>query len=83
MSRRDVIEVTLGKVYCNGGKTKGTMVESCAKTLDEKWNDWEENSRYDGLPYEVHMAIWNYFPGGTTAEFASKAVLSALGYHTS
>lgn len=86
MSRKDVIEKALGSVYSRDGKTKGTMVEACAIDIDSTWEMMQETAEFwaeKGSPsrdihYQIHMKIWNWFPGGGTAEIAADRVMEAL-----
>jgi hypothetical protein len=78
MTRKDVIEKTLAMFYSRTGKTKGTMVESLAEHLDKVWNDPPQYPRDEDQHYRIHMIIWNWFPGGGTADLAAGAVLRAV-----
>lgn len=42
---------------------------------DEKRREYRDRNIFR----EVTLAIWNVFPGGTTAEFAAERVFEALG----
>lgn len=77
--RLEQIATALASVYTRDGVVKpGGMIEACAIFIDRRWDEWAESERYDGRPYEVHMCIWNWFPGGGTAEIAAQRVLAAV-----
>lgn len=71
MTRLEVIKSVLTAVYGDSWR-----VPALAEYLDEKWEDWKSNE--DGLHYKIHMAIWNWFPGGGTAEYAANQVVDAV-----
>lgn len=81
MTRKDKIQKALASVYCAPGKTgKGGMVESCAVDLDKRWETlMDEDRTYTrGPEAEVQMQIWNWFPGGGTAQIAAERVMAAV-----
>lgn len=86
MARKDAIEKALGSVYSRDGKTRGTMVEACAIDIDDSWDKmqseadfWaEKGATTRDFEYQVHMKIWNWFPGGGTAEIAAGKVMEAV-----
>lgn len=81
MARKDTIEKALGSVYSRDGKTRGTMVDACAEHLDKNWDKYladVERGRYDDMAHAIHLQIWNWFPGGGTAEIAANEVMEAM-----
>lgn len=76
-SRLEAIQTAMVGVY-----GKGSMAIACAETINRNWDDWTAGKRQAdhgrGLHYAVHMEIWNWFPGGGTAEIAANHVLAAV-----
>lgn len=59
---------------------KGSMVTALAQHLLKKWPAFEDEEA-DGwrdVEYNVMLTIWNWFPGGGTAEIAAGRVMEAL-----
>lgn len=76
---RSQIEAALGSIYSRSGKTKGTMVESLAEHLDERWDALTERAEREGRTFDhvLMLVIWDWFPGGGTAEIAAQKVMAA------
>lgn len=77
----EIIRSTLADIY--GGGEKGDMVYSLAEHLTEKLPMWitEADGQSDEpnlVEYELHMQIWHWFPGGSTAEVAARNIIAAL-----
>lgn len=76
MDRQKTIQSALEEVYGKSWMTKG-----CAEEIARKYNRWlagEGDARRGGVLYAVHMVIWNWFPGGGTAEIAAGKVIAAV-----
>ena len=74
--RAAVIKAEIFDVY-----GKGPMATGCAEQLANEWDAWargEGRAEHQGLHYAVHMCIWNWFAGGTTAEYAATKVVEAV-----
>lgn len=86
MSRKDAIGNALASVYSSTGTyTEKDMIGACAKHLDDTWNtmvsqaqEWADRGSDRDLEREVMLQIWNWFPGGGTAEIAAKRVMEAV-----
>lgn len=56
---------------------QSVWTSACAKHITEKWDDWNEDAGRDLITH-LHLCIWDWFPGGTTADFAAHKIMAAL-----
>lgn len=85
MTRKDAIQKALASIYSHGETGNGTMVESCAKHLDDTWPKmeaeaafWADKGSARDLEHEVMLQVWNWFPGGGTAQIAAKRIMEEV-----
>lgn len=55
----------------------GSMVTALASHIVDKWDDWNDDPSRDLITH-LHLCIWNWFPGGSTAEVAANKIMEAL-----
>lgn len=79
MSRLNVIQTALRGVYRNS--PTGTILY-CARSINTGWETLKKTGEDpdwgSGFEHEIHMLIWNYFPGGSTAQVAAQKVIKAV-----
>lgn len=73
-TRKELILAELNGVYGESYQNP-----HLAGVLDFRWNEWAEgDAREDGLQHSVMLEIWNWWPGGGTAEAAAKRIVQVV-----